>query len=167
MCTKLHNYSLNTDGVTSYYIFTFWEFLCTFYFLYLTRMYWTTLILSNLIQWKCCIQCLSVNAGFFLPYSWYYLLKLMWATFENQASCSIRLHRKQLRCTLPSLFFVPARVLFCILLLSLLRPVCTKDSPWDKTVARKVTAVWTGSSLQLSLSSHQRPFSEHDAHHCC
>ncbi len=39
--------------------------------------------------------------------------KVRWATFGNQASCSMRLIRKQLGCILPSLFF--SCVLCCLL----------------------------------------------------
>ncbi len=50
-------------------------------------------------------------------------LKLGLATSGNQASCSMRPLRKQLCCTLSSLFFAPARVLFRLLSLFLLSPV--------------------------------------------
>ncbi len=59
---------------------------------------------------------------------------------RSQASCSIRLHRKQLRCTLPSLFSLRLAFFSRLLSLSPLSPVYTKGSQGEETVEWKVAA---------------------------
>ncbi len=69
-----------------------------------------------------------------------YDLKLQ-AMTGNQTSCSTRPLRKQLHCTLPSLFLLQLTFYFVFLLFSLLRPIYTRDSHQDEMVAGKVVAV--------------------------
>ncbi len=82
----------------------------------------------------CCAILLSLHLRvkyyislFCLIFNYFILLQLRQTTSGNQASCSMRLLRNQLRCTLLSLFLLQLTFSFRLLLLFLLGPVYTGE----------------------------------------
>ncbi len=98
------------------------------------------------------------------------LLKLGQVAFRNQASCSMRLLRKRLCCTLPSLFLLWLTFYFicrCSLLQGQFAPKVHNKTNWlqGKLQWSKLVCLLDSSRLHLSLSSHQRPVLECKARH--
>ncbi len=77
-------------------------------------------------------------------------LKLGQATSRNQASCSMRLLRKHLLCTLPSLFLLRPTFYF-VVVFSLFTAVYSTDSRQDETLQGKLQRCKLG-LFQLDLS---------------